>query len=106
MTFKEWIEIGLLITTSFIVVKSFFDKKRGSNDSLCIEIEKTNCNHNTLKERVIVIETQFKNHVKELKELKQLATDNHKELSNRLDHIYGHINSNNDLIKEALKRIK
>lgn len=106
MTTKEWIELIGFIVIAFITIKNYLETKRGSNVNLCSEIDKTNESHNKLKDRVLKIEIQFKNHVKELQELKQLVTDNHKDLSIRLDHIHERINSNNDLIKEVLKRIK
>ena len=105
MTIKELIEIALLITTTIIIVKSFFDNKRGSNVDLCNEIEKTNCNHSELEKRVIVIETQFKNHVKELKELKMLTTENHKEVISKVESIYNHVNTNTNKVNELLALI-
>lgn len=106
MTIYEIISITFTIFTFAVLIKVFFDRKKGSNDNLCLEIDKTNANHNHLKERVIIIETQFKNHVKDLKELKQLATDNHKEVSTRLDHIYTHINNNTNKVDELNNDIK
>jgi hypothetical protein len=106
MTIYEIISVTFTFFTFIVLIKVFFDKKKGSNDNLCVEIEKTNCNHIELKERVIIIETQFKNHVKDLKELKQLATDNHKEVIKRVESIYSHVNDNTNKVNELINLLK
>lgn len=111
MTIYEIISTSISIFTFIVLIKVFTANKKGSNESICNEVESINQKINKHKETINGLKIFIDKHEKDIDCLHNKIDGKFDKLDTKIDalttkfeQIYGHINSINNLLQKLFEK--